>query len=414
MKKKISVFILLTNLIIANSYEFEDIINMYKEVSYSTQYEVFEYEKLEIKSESIDKIDRNGLDLTWDTNYSTRGKESGETTIRVDYDFLNFKTTYDYLESDLYGSVGVEKDIKDFFYGERDYRSSLYETDKIITINNLEKEREQDIIDIINIYKNYQNNLLESELNISLKDSLYSEYKRLEKSYELGSSSELDYKYSKAKYESLLKDIKNLEENQKNLIEELSKKYNITLEEEANLLPFDVLDKYSFNLDNIGLRQIETLALEKKNIEINNSYISGNDTMPNMIFGADYFIDSSDWQVNFTLKKSFFNFNENLASNEVDMKVYDLKEIELEDSINLEKSTLQNKYQTLIRDIDKLVSEVEVKEMEYLIYQKRYEQGTVSYIDYIDRYDNYRDIKTSLIKKENDLSALLLEINYRR
>ncbi len=414
MKNKLSVFILLTNLIIANSYEFEDIINMYKQNSYTSKYEIFEYERLEIKEESINTIDRNGIDLSWDTNYSTRGNESGESTIRLDYDFLNFKTTYDYLESDLYGSVGVEKDIKDFFYGERDYRSSLYENDKLITVNNLEKQSEEDIIDIIGIYKNYQNYLLESELNNSLRDTLYSEYKKLEKSFELGSSTELDYKYSKAKYESLLKDIKNLEDNKRNLLDQLKKKYSIVLAEDSILLPFNILDKYSFNLDNIGIRSLETLSLEKKNIEIDNDYISGVDKMPNMLFGADYFLDSSDWQVNFTLKKSFFNFNDTLSSSQVDIREYEIKEEELKESINLEKLTLSNKYQTLTRDIDKLVSEVEVKEMEYLIYQKRYEQGNVSYIDYIDRYDEYRNIKTDLIKKENELSALLLEINYRR
>ncbi len=53
-------------------------------------------------------------------------------------------------------------------------------------------------------------------------------------------------------------------------------------------------------------------------------------------------------------------------------------------------------------------------EMKYEIYRLKYEQGSESYIDYIEKYDEYVENSIDLKKKNNELNALIYEIRYRR
>jgi hypothetical protein len=415
MRRKFFCFLIGCSAIFAQEYGVSDLIDVYSENGYQSKYEELELKKLESSYTELKKGNRNGAKFILVTDYSSEESDTFESSIKVSYDFFNIKSTYDYKESDWSSSIGVEKDIKDYIYSENSYDLSIFESEEKVTKNELEEEREEDILEIISLYKDYQDKLIEMDLYLENKVYLFAEYKTLEKEYEIGIENRLNYKYAKIKYENILRDIDNLSKEIEDLKNSFIDSYKIEISADDVLLPFDdKLLSMDINFDKIGQREVESLVYEKKKAEETEKYGIFLDKSPDMTLGADYLLDDDEWQISFTLSKTFGDYSSDILENKLEVEKYDIKIKEAEENNKLEKKKLKNEYESLKVEIDKYKSTAEVNEMEYLIKKEKYEQGNGDYIDYMDAYDQYNEAKSTYLKKVNEFKALIFEILNRR
>lgn len=415
MRRKFFCFLIGCSAIFAQEYGVADLIDVYSKNGYQGQYEELELKKLESNYTELEKGNRNGATFLWDTDYSSEDSDTFESSLKVTYDFFNVKSTYDFEDSEWSSSVGVEKDIKDYIYSENSYDLSIFESEEKVTKNELEGEREEDVLEIISLYKDYQEKLIEMDLYVENRDYLLAEYKKLEKEYDLGIENKLNYKYAKIKYENILRDIDNLSKEIEDLKNSFIDSYKIEINNEDTLLPFDDgLLNVEISFDKIGQREVESLVYEKKMAEETEKYGIFVDKTPDMTLGADYLLDEDDWQVSFTLSKTFGDYSSDIVENKLEVQKYEIKIKEAEENNKLEKKKLKNEYDSLKVEIDKYKSTAEVNEMEYLIKKEKYEKGNGDYIDYMDAYDQYNEAKSTYLKKVNELKALIFEILNRR
>lgn len=414
MKKKITYFLLLNTLLMAQEYGVEDFIGLYKDNSFQNQYEEIEIKKLDNNLTELEKGSKDGVDVSLNTNYLSE-PDTLSSTIKLDYDFLNFKSSYDFSDRDWSSSIGVEKDIKDYIYSENSYKLELLDYERKVTKNNLEKKKETEVLEIISLYKNYQDNLIDLNLYMENKESLYKDYKRVEKEYELGVGTRLDYRYAEVTYNNLLKDIEILEDKIKEIRREFQSKYSIYITEEDTLLPLsNSLLTETLDLSNIGQRDLETLEYEKASADESLKYSIYENKTPNMSVGADYYLDSSEWALNFTISKTFGDYDSETIGNQLDVDKYEIQKEEILEDIKTAKEGLLNKYNSLTKELEQDKGNREVAELKYLINQKKYDQGSLAFIDYMESYDDYREAKSRYLKKENELKSLMLEVLNRR
>jgi hypothetical protein len=202
---------------------------------------------------------------------------------------------------------------------------------------------------------------------------LFAEYKTLEKEYEIGIENRLNYKYAKIKYENILRDIDNLSKEIEDLKNSFIDSYKIEISADDVLLPFDdKLLSMDINFDKIGQREVESLVYEKKKAEETEKYGIFLDKSPDMTLGADYLLDDDEWQISFTLSKTFGDYSSDILENKLEVEKYDIKIKEAEENNKLEKKKLKNEYESLKVEIDKYKSTAEVNEMEYLIKKEKY------------------------------------------
>ena len=415
MRRKIFYFLIACSAIFAQEYGVSDLIDVYSENGYQSKYEELELKKLESSYTELEKGSKNGATFLWDTDYNSEDSDNLESTLKLTYDFFNIKSTYDSSDNEWSSSIGVEKDIKDYIYSENSYDLSIFESEEKVTKNEIEGEREEDILEIISLYKDYQEKLIEMDLYLENKVYLFAEYKTLEKEYEIGIENRLNYKYAKIKYENILRDIDNLSKEIEDLKNSFIDSYKIEISADDVLLPFDdKLLSMDINFDKIGQREVESLVYEKKKAEETEKYGIFLDKSPDMTLGADYLLDDDEWQISFTLSKTFGDYSSDIVENKLEVEKYDIKIKEAEENNKLEKKKLKNEYESLKVEIDKYKSTAEVNEMEYLIKKEKYEQGNGDYIDYMDAYDQYNEAKSTYLKKVNELKALIFEILNRR
>ncbi|WP_372713803.1 hypothetical protein, partial [Ilyobacter sp.] len=89
------------------------------------------------------------------------------------------------------------------------------------------------------------------------------------------------------------------------------------------------------------------------------------------------------------------------------------KNKKVEESKNLKKD-FENRYFSLMKELKNLERENMLFKMKYEIYKMRYEQGSDSYINYAEKYDEYIENSIDLERKRNEVNALIYEIKYRR
>lgn len=415
MKKQALTFILISSFLFSKEYNISDVINLYNQDNYEKEYIIIEEMKLDNQLQNINTLEANGLEAIWKNSYSTlANKNQGDSNLRLNYNDFNIQTSYNSLSEDSTFSVGLEKDIKNLIYSEKKYKLQTYEEDKKITLINLEDKTDNKIISLIGLYKNYQDINVELSILERDKERLNNEYSKIKIAYELGADTELNLEYAKLRYDNNLEEIELLKKDLELLTNQFEKSFKLDLNN-ATLLPFEKPDlNYQLNIDYIGSHDLSILESEKRNALFNNEYEKHLDKLPNMKLGADYYVDSNDWQLNFTISKTFASYNSSKIQSEIDLKEFEIKERELKESIKLQKLEIQTKYNSLVRNIQNLKREMEVKKMEYLIEQKRYEIGKIDYISYIEASDNFKLAESNYLKKENELSAFLLELNYKK
>ena len=418
MKKKIlffSVYLILSAAILAK--DVDDLIEFVKENGYQSEYGEFEKESLAVEKEKIDRMNKDGVSVEVDSEYADyRDSEEdiSETTAKLQYDFLILDATYDNLDGDSSAAVGVEKDLKDLIYSEKSHEMKNFTYEQEQRLNEVSENMDNEIIELIELYREYKDAELQLEFEKSLIPTLQVELETVEKKYELGTGTEFDYKYALMSLENQKNDISSLEDELEQLRESFYLKYKLELKE-GDLEDFaGDTELGQENFSHIGERDMENLELDEKISQENLKYSKYEDKMPSIEVGTQYELEDEYWRVYLSVSKNIFEYDDESELEEINQQELAVEKKELEKSNEDDRASYWNEYKSLKKEFENLEKEFEVKELEYRIDKKKYEIGTKDFVDYRETYDEYRELNVDYIKKKNELYAFIEKLKYRR
>lgn len=391
----------------------DDLIFELESGGYSREFRELEIKDLDIEERKINLIDRDGIEVRGESSYfdDSSGREF-DSSLTTKYDIFKYQGSYNHedgrTEREL---LGVEKNLKDIFYSERSYRSSVFQYEREYRLN-LEKERlEEDIVGIIGLYRTYMDTLLELRLKNELLPGLESEYEAIKKHFEVGTGTEVDYRYSQVRVINARNEIRQLEEDLEKIREDFHENYRINLRNrEIQRMEVSLSPSY---INNIGERDLENILLQKEQAKENYTYSRYENKWPDINAGSYWDTVSDGWLVSLELNKTLFEYDDTSELFLVEKERLDVEYDRKAGEVAGIRRDYENRYNALVRERDNLTRQQEVDEMKYNIYKLMYEQGTKSYIDYVEKYDDFVDTSIALEKKSNELDALIYEIKYK-
>ncbi len=419
MKKRIiffSVYLLLS--VASFAKNLDELVNVIKQNGYQNEYGEFEKESLDVEEKKIKRTNRDGASLSVDSRYTDYSNDDDEdaskTSAEVKYDFLIFDASYDHLDGDSSVAVGLEKDMKDLIYSKKSHNTEVFQYEKQQRLNGISENVDNEIIDFIELYKEYKDVELEIEFQKSLIPTLEAELEILKKKFDLGTGTELDYRYALMTLENQKSDIANLESELKKINQSFYLKYRLDVKE-GELDDFDGSTELQLeDFEYIGERDSENLVLDEKISSENLDYSRYDSRIPNIDVGTKYELEDEYWTVYLSFSKNLFEYGDTSKLEEINLKELEVKKEELQKSNENERASYWNEYKTLSKEFQNLERELSVKELEYRIDKKKYEMGVKEFTDYRDTYDDYRQLKVNYLKKKNELYAFVEKIKYRR
>jgi len=419
MRKK--SIILLATLLYSLSYSsnltIDSLINNLKIHGIKKTKKNFEIERIRVEKTKVDRMNRDGveIDITQDYSY-TKKTNNGDptTTAKVKYDYFTAGADIE-KDGTLSNWVGLEKNITDIFYSEKQFEQNILGFDSKKRLNNSDREIDNHILELIDLYTKYKDKELELKLKKELYPTIKKNYTILKRKLELGTSSRLDFEYVKTKKMNYEEEIKSLERTLETIKSSFGNKFGIYVGDYDNLLDYsNSLTLYKSSLSHIGLRTIENLKLDRENSKERLSYSKFNHKMPKISAGAKYDIDDSDWRVYVSFNKKLFNYDDQSKKEEINIR-------EIDANINYEKGVIQNEINNTWNDykekkaiLSNLKRTANTKSLEYKINEKMYQQGSKAFIDYMEKQDEYSDAKLAYEKSKNELHGFLHKIKYKR
>lgn len=403
-------------LICSQSYgsTLDQLIVQLKQDGYSTKYRALEEKQLFVDNKKIERIDIDGIDINGsgsivdDTN---GGRTTGD--ISATYDYFKYEGTYD----DEYSGenkqlFGIEKNLKDIFYGDKKYSQNIFTLDEIIRLNSEDERMEEEIISLISVYKNLIDTRLELKLKKSLLPSLEADAAKLEIGFNTGQSSKLDYKYSKMTLQNLNNDIEQLNLDIIQIEKSFEKEFNLEI---SSQIEYTKLEELNFSdIDNIGDREIENIDLAIDKVEENKKYSTYDSKWADLNAGIFLDANNNGGLVRISFDKTLFEYDDTSATYEIEKERLQMEKEKSKKDIENKKDEYFNEYDSIMKDVINLRLQNEVDDMTYEIYKLNYEQGNETYINYIEKYEDYIINSVALEKKENELTAFIYEMQYRR
>ena len=372
----------------------DDVIKEYEQKSYTTRINEANLKTYEIKDKLYKNGDWNEISITSNNEYQTSGTYEGvsvENTLK--YGMLYYKNGYNFTNNSFTSNkVGISKSINDFFYSDTKYNRQANEIQKNIQEITNETTKNSEIRDLIDLYKNYKNKEEEiSQGKISLEGKK-KDYNILAKKYEVGTASKYDYDLARYEYETSQLEYDNLEKELKILGEQFII-YNVELPKNRKLDDLVKVELKKEDFYNLRLSEAESIKL---NETLNNTKYEKERfdyKYPVVTADAGYDFESKSFVVGIGITKTVKRYNDTLEDlkNEADkLKLqYEQKKNELVSNAGQQMINYTT-YQT-----DELIKQkaVEITKADYEIYTKKYELGTDTFSNYVEKRNEYEKAK---------------------
>jgi hypothetical protein len=390
----------------------DQLIIQLKQDGYSAKYRSLEQKLLTIENKKIELFNKDGIDLSGSViDDLNGGRTKGD--VSASYDFFKYEGTYDAeYDGENKQLFGVEKNLKDIFYGDRKYSQNLFTIDEIIRLNSEDERMDEEIISLIDLYKTLIDKRLELKLKKGLLPSLEADASKLEIGFNTGQSSELDYKYSKMSLRNTNNDIEQLNLDLIQIEKTFETKFNLKIYSKKNYTKLEELNISDIN--NIGDRSLENIDLAIDMVKENKKYSTYDTKWANLSAGTFYDVKNNGWLMRISFDKTLFEYDDTSATYEIEKERLKMEKQKLIKSLKNQKDEYFNQYNSLLKEIVNLRLQDEVDEMTYKIYKLNYKQGNETYINYIEKYEDYVINSIELEKKENELTAFIYEMQYRR
>ncbi len=305
--KKLTPLLLFFLTFQAYGLSLDDMISEIQNRGYSKEFRQFEEDRLEIEGTKIDLINRDGIDLEAQSDYLEDESREFDSTLSAKYDLFKYSAEYNHENGDTEKElIGIEKELKDIFFSERKYKSTVFSYDKKYRLNLQEEKIEEEVISLISLYKEYMDTKLELELKEKLRPGLVNDMKKLQKELELGSGTEFDYKYSQMLVDNSSADIKQLMDDLEKLKTDFYELYKIEVsgKDIENFKDIENLKKSSFQ--NIGERDVENSMFLLEKSRENYKYSKYDNKWPDITAGTFYDSVNDGWLISLGLNQKTF------------------------------------------------------------------------------------------------------------
>lgn len=415
-RKYSKLLIYLFILISINGYSknLDELINEYKNNSYTTKINEKSLEEYDIKEKLYKNGDWNEVKLTSDSSYEAKKniKDGFSVSNEVSYGLLYYKNTYDITNDEFTeNQIGISKSLNDFFYSDKKYNLETNSISRKIQEISNETTSNEEIRNLIDLYKNYKNKEKEIE---QTKLSLESKIRDLDvvgKKFNLGVSSKFDYDLAKYEYESTVLSLDNLEK-ELDIYAKQFLLYNVVIPNNEKLDDLVVKQLQKEDFYTLRASEMESIQLnqELKNMELSKETFDYK--YPVFAASTGYDFENEGAFVGLSMTKTFKITNDTLdilkSENEKLQLEYEQKKNELISNVG-EQMVTYTTYQTNEINASK---KVDITKSEYEIYLKKYELGSETFSNYVEKRNTYYQAVIDYEVAKNELAAFTKKIQY--
>ncbi|WP_068267664.1 TolC family protein [Caviibacter abscessus] len=297
-------------------------------------------------------------------------------------------------------SIGVSKDLNDFFYNKWDLNKQL----AISEYNKNYDAIKNEYFSLVDLYADLLVKKGEYDNSKSVLDKLNSDEKIIETKYKSGSVSKIDYENFKLQIEIKKHEIIILQEELNKILNQLKAK-NVSIDIN-NLEDFEIKEIKIKDQTNELKNKIK---VEKRIAELQyNKYIASK-VVPTINVNAMYNIENKSYSVGLNVFKSF-----DLTGVDLDEAKYNKKHSIIEYDNKLK--AVDNKYNddlseyALLKNTYKLeLSKEQLAKKELEIANLKYRLGSIKYNDLLKAINEYHSSKLNTIKAKSKLGAFILK-----
>lgn len=412
--KKINIMTLLFFIgTLSYARNLDDTIKEYEQKSYTKKINELNLRIYDAKNKEYKKGEWNEISITSNNNYSKINTSDGITNENeIKYGMLYYRNGYDFSNNKFSSNkVGISKTLNDLIYN--DYKYNL-------EVNNLEKEKQKitnetaknlEIRNLIDLYKNYKNKEYELEQGKISLEGKKKDYTILQKKYEIGDASKYDYDLAEYEYKVKQLEVDNLEKELKIYGEQFIL-YNVTLNSNDKLDDLKTIELNKEDFYNLRLSEADSLKIDSELNSLNIKKQTFDYKYPKVTADANYNFETKNATVGIGITKTFKVKNSTIENLKIESE-------KLKEEYNQKKNELiSNVGQQMINYTTLQTNEiikrktVEITEKDYEIFKKKYELGTDSFANYVEKRNTYEKAKIDYVIAKNELAAFTQQIKY--
>ncbi|MEG0300686.1 MAG: TolC family protein [Cetobacterium sp.] len=411
MKKGIFLFCLIVQTVFSKSVSLDNLIDELNKTSYENEiYKV--KEKRDLEREKVYKLDSlNGVNVEVENEYSDEDNVY-KTKGRVKYaDF--YIDTEKWKDDDSSYSYGVEKNIKDLIFSKSDSNLEKLRLSKKVELIEFENNLQLQKIELINLYRDYKEVQLEITIRENALKILSGEKKILQKSYEMGATSKIDLDSLVYSYKNIELEIGNLKKEIFNIRKQFFYSFKIDLKDKeledmnASILN---LDRY---IAKIGERDTEKARLEKEIVEKNVKYLDYSNKMPELYLGVERDEKIDENRVYLKVSKDIFYKDLELMDEKSSLTEKEIKLSQKTLDVKSERLRYERELYSLIKNLEVTSNDRALEESKYNIKKLENQLGKIRYLDVMESFNDYLELKIKEEKSKNNLNAFVYELKIR-
>lgn len=411
MKKGIFLFCLIVQTVFSKSVSLDNLIDELNKTSYENEiYKV--KEKRDLEREKVYKLDSlNGVNVEVENEYSDEDNVY-KTKGRVKYaDF--YIDTEKWKDDDSSYSYGVEKNIKDLIFSKSDSNLEKLRLSKKVELIEFENNLQLQKIELINLYRDYKEVQLEITIRENALKILSGEKKILQKSYEMGATSKIDLDSLVYSYKNIELEIGNLKKEIFNIRKQFFYSFKIDLKdkelEDLNVSILN-LDRY---IAKIGERDTEKARLEKEIVEKNVKYLDYSNKMPELYLGVERDEKIDENRVYLKVSKDIFYKDLELMDEKSSLTEKEIKLSQKTLDVKSERLRYERELYSLIKNLEVTSNDRALEESKYNIKKLENQLGKIRYLDVMESFNDYLELKIKEEKSKNNLNAFVYELKIR-
>ena len=389
-------------------------ISEYEKKSYTTKINEANLKTYDIKDKVLKKSSWNEVTISSQNTYENSHTYDGISTDNtVKYGLFYYKNTYNITNNEMTeNKIGVSKVLNDFSKnGDNKYNLKINNIQKDIQKITNETTKNSEIRELIDLYKNYKSKEKEMEQEALSLDDKKKDYAIQAEKYEVGTTAKYDFDLAKTEYETSQLKYENLERELK-ILKEKFMIYNVTIPENEKLEDIKKVELKNEDFYKLRLSEAEKIEL---NESLNNEKLKKETydyKFPKVTADAGYSIQNKSFTVGVGITKTFKQYNdtlEDLKNESEKLKLeYEQKKNEILSNVGQEMLNYTT-YQT-----NELISKknMDIAKENYVIYAKKYELGTDTYENYVEKRNAYNKAVIDYEVAKNELAAYTRKIKY--
>lgn len=411
MKKYKFIYFLVGSLAFGQETNLDNLLKFVTETSYKKeQYEV--KKDLNKKKEKVYNLDEyNGVQTSAETSYDEYD-DAYNINGRVKYGNFYIEGERRKREDGNF-TYGIEKSLKDLVLSQNDSNLEKLQLEKKIDEKEFFQDLEEQQVNLINLYKDYKEVELEKEIRSSALKTLSKEKLILEKSYSLGSIPKVDLDSLLYSYKNIQLEISNLNKELLTIKEQFLYEFKINI---SNLTLENINSNkinYKDYIDGVGEKSLEIEKLKKEIIIKNIDYMAYDKNVPDISVGAERNTEYDDNRVFLRVSKDIFYEDITLENEKSILKEKEIDILQKKRDVISERYQVEKNIYTLRKEFDVLTNERSLEESKYKIKKLENKMGKIGYIDVMESFDKYLELKIAEEKAKNNLNSYIYEIKVR-